>query len=61
MFGFIRMMMIGEEIGACDGMFRYANRRVIFVGEFIDRGPQQRDVLHIAMRMCGVWDQPLPP
>jgi hypothetical protein len=34
-----------------DGAFRHPNRRVIFVGDFIDRGPQQRDVLHIAMRM----------
>jgi hypothetical protein len=34
-----------------DGAFHHPNRRVIFVGDFIDRGPQQRDVLHIAMRM----------
>jgi hypothetical protein len=34
-----------------DGAFHHPNRRAIFVGDFIDRGPQQRDVLHIAMRM----------
>jgi hypothetical protein len=40
-----------------DGAFRHADRRAIFVGDFIDRGPQQQDVLHIAMRMC----EPMKP
>jgi hypothetical protein len=35
-----------------NGVFRHPTRRTIFVGDFIDRGPQQRDVLNIAMRMC---------
>jgi hypothetical protein len=26
--------------------------QIIFVGDFVDRGPEQRDVLHIAKRMC---------
>ncbi len=37
-----------------DGVFRHADRRVIFVGDFVDRGPEQREVLHIAKSMCDV-------
>lgn len=33
-------------------VFRHPDRRVIFVGDFIDRGPEQIDVLNIARRMC---------
>ena len=29
-------------------VFRHPYRRVIFVGDFIDRGPEQIDVLNIA-------------
>jgi hypothetical protein len=28
-----------------DGVFRHASRRVIFVGDFIDRGPQQLTIV----------------
>jgi Calcineurin-like phosphoesterase len=38
-----------SEIG---GIFRHPERRVIFVGDFIDRGPEQREVLRIAHSMC---------
>src|ERR1700722_19744994 len=34
------------------GVFRHPDRRVIFVGDFVDRGPEQRDVLYIAKTMC---------
>lgn len=34
------------------GVFRHPDRRVIFVGDFIDRGPEQIDVLNIARNMC---------
>lgn len=34
-----------------DGVFRHAERRVIFLGDFIDRGPDQRGVLEIARPM----------
>jgi hypothetical protein len=37
------------EIG---GVFRHPERQMIFVGDFIDRGPQQREVLKIARSMC---------
>jgi hypothetical protein len=35
-----------------DGAFRHPERKMIFVGDFIDRGPQQREVLRIARSMC---------
>src|SRR5271155_4517633 len=35
-----------------EGVFRHPQRRMIFVGDFIDRGPQQREVLRIARSMC---------
>jgi hypothetical protein len=35
-----------------DGVFRHPDRQVIFVGDFVDRGPEQREVLHIARSMC---------
>jgi len=43
-----------KEMGyhADDGIFRHPDRKVIFVGDFVDRGPEQREVLHIARSMC---------
>jgi Calcineurin-like phosphoesterase len=35
-----------------EGVFRHPQREMIFVGDFIDRGPQQREVLRIARAMC---------
>jgi Calcineurin-like phosphoesterase len=40
------------EYGMVGGIFRHSERKMIFVGDFIDRGPQQRDVLRIARSMC---------
>jgi Calcineurin-like phosphoesterase len=37
------------EVG---GIFRHPERKMVFVGDFIDRGPQQREVLRIARAMC---------
>ena len=34
-----------------DGVFSHPFRKVIFVGDFIDRGPQQKEVLNTAMSM----------
>jgi hypothetical protein len=34
-----------------DGVFRHPERRVIFVGDLIDSGPHQRQVINIARRM----------
>ena len=35
-----------------EGVFRHPERQMIFVGDFIDRGPQQGEVLRIARSMC---------
>jgi hypothetical protein len=34
------------------GVFQHPDRRMIFVGDFVDRGPEQREVLNIARTMC---------
>lgn len=34
-----------------DGAYRHEGRQVVFVGDFIDRGPEQREVLRIARAM----------
>ena len=34
------------------GVFRHRERKMIFVGDFVDRGPEQREVLRIARSMC---------
>lgn len=34
------------------GVFRHPDRKVIYCGDFIDRGPQIRDVLTIVQSMC---------
>lgn len=35
-----------------DGLFRHPERRAIFVGDFVDRGPEQVAVLQIVKAMC---------
>jgi Calcineurin-like phosphoesterase len=35
-----------------EGVFRHPERKMIFVGDFIDRGPEQLEVLRIARAMC---------
>jgi hypothetical protein len=35
-----------------EGIFRHPSRKMIFVGDFIDRGPKQQKVLSIARSMC---------
>jgi hypothetical protein len=46
----LRQMDYHEE----DGAFRHPDRQVIFVGDFVDRGPEQRQVMRIAKKMCEV-------
>jgi hypothetical protein len=39
--------------GLEDGVYKHKkNRQVIFLGDFIDRGPKIRETLHIAKNMC---------
>lgn len=43
-----------EQLGYtrdADGVYGHAERRVIFLGDFIDRGPQQREVLALVRAM----------
>ncbi len=42
-----------EKLGyrLSDGVYRQPDRRVIFLGDFIDRGPNQRDVIKIVRPM----------
>lgn len=40
------------DYGEIEGVFRHPERQMIFVGDFIDRGPHQREVLRIARSMC---------
>lgn len=35
-----------------DGVYRHEQRQVIFLGDLIDRGPNNRRVIEIAQRMC---------
>jgi hypothetical protein len=43
-----------RQLGYADseGAFRHPARRMIFVGDFIDRGPEQREVLRTVRAMC---------
>jgi len=36
-----------------DGVFRHPSRQVIFLGDFIDRGPDQREVIDVVRPMIG--------
>ncbi|SFJ01768.1 metallophosphoesterase [Bradyrhizobium sp. Gha] len=48
----LRRLLTRMSYSDKDGTFRHPDRRVIFVGDFIDRGPKQLDVLRIAKDMC---------
>ena len=48
----LRRLLLEMDYREVDGAFRHADRRVIFVGDFVDRGPEQREVLRIARNMC---------
>ena len=39
------------EYRVANGVYRHANRQVIFLGDFIDRGPNQREVIDIVRPM----------
>jgi len=48
----LRRLLDKLGYAAIDGVFRHPERKMIFVGDFIDRGPEQREVLRIARTMC---------
>jgi|ERR1700733_10176155 len=48
----LRRLLIKLGYTEIDGVFRHDTRKVIFVGDFVDRGPNQKEVLRIARGMC---------
>ena len=48
----LRRLLIKLGYTEVDGAFRHESRKAIFVGDFVDRGPEQREVLRIARAMC---------
>ena len=42
-----------EKLGyaKADGIYRHPDRQVIFLGDFVDRGPQQREVIEVVRPM----------
>ena len=48
----LRRLLKKLEYSEVSGVFRHDTRKAIFVGDFVDRGPEQREVLRIARTMC---------
>jgi hypothetical protein len=48
----LRRLLDKLDYAETEGVFRHPERQMIFVGDFIDRGPEQREVLRIARTMC---------
>jgi hypothetical protein len=48
----LKRLLRALEYEETDGLFRHPDRRIIFVGDFVDRGPEQLEVLRIASTMC---------
>jgi len=48
----LRRLLIKLGYIEVEGAFRHESRKAIFVGDFVDRGPEQREVLRIARAMC---------
>jgi hypothetical protein len=47
----LRLLLDRLEYSVRDGAYRHPERRVIFLGDFIDRGPLQRETIEIVRRM----------
>lgn len=48
----LRQLLVKLGYAERQGAFRHKTRKAIFVGDFVDRGPHQREVLRIARCMC---------
>ena len=48
----LRRLLVEMAYTEVRGVFRHPERKAIFVGDFIDRGPDQREVLRISRKMC---------
>jgi hypothetical protein len=47
----LQVLLDRLEYSVRDGAYRHPERRVIFLGDFIDRGPLQRETIEIVRRM----------
>jgi hypothetical protein len=47
----LEALLIKLDYSVVDGSWRHPNRKVIFLGDFIDRGPQQKAVLDVVIPM----------
>src|SRR5690242_9069985 len=47
----LRRLLIKLDYREIAGVFQHDTRKVIFIGDFVDRGPDQREVLRIARNM----------
>jgi hypothetical protein len=47
----LHRLLVKLDYREVEGIFRHEIRQAIFVGDFVDRGPDQRDVLRIARNM----------
>ena len=48
----LRRLLATLGYAESQGIFQHDTRKAIFVGDFVDRGPEQREVLRIARNMC---------
>src|SRR5260370_38633224 len=48
----LRRLLIKTGYSEMQGAFRHAQRKMVFVGDFIYRGPEQRQVLRMGRAMC---------
>jgi hypothetical protein len=46
------LITLGYTESKSHDLFRHDTRKAIFVGDFVDRGPDQRKVIRIARNMC---------
>lgn len=49
----LRALLSALGYEEADGVYKHSERQVVFLGDFIDRGPKIRDVLAIARAMVG--------
>ncbi len=48
----LRRLLVTLGYAESQGIFQHDTRKAIFVGDFVDRGSEQREVLRIARNMC---------
>jgi hypothetical protein len=48
----LRRLLLKLGYAESQEVFRHETRKAIFVGDFVDRGPNQKGVLRIARNIC---------